>query len=314
MKQKSIMFKRGFYTVAASALFLSSGLAGNAWAQRPLPPPPVGNQPRIQPPVDPRRVIVVNAPTIEVPAENSGVDLDKPLVVAGTGTRDGRIDVSVKGEWTAPTRRGSQTTKKTRRTLNNSTVRVAPQGDWKTDPITLNIPKEATNIKFEISAVQRIGDKTSEATVINTRPALKALPLQAPPLTVVKVRPSISITFPGRESSVIASNVGGVILKGTATGDNAVRVVAEKTVASTRKRFRLGGGSNKFIEEYTHYDTSKQTLRDILVKNGRWEVPLDMSPGKVKGEVKKVSYKVRAYLQNNTAFWTGKEFESIHKK
>lgn len=297
---KRFSIRRRLSVSAATLLLFPLGAISSAWGQRPpMPPPnpPRGNQPPLQQPVDPRRVVRVDAPVIELPG-NTGVDLSKPLVVAGRGAYGGRVRVVVKGEWKLP-----RLSKARKSTLNDSSVRVNSQGGWKTDPISLNIPSNAQDIRFEISAVQSIGNKTSETTKINARPALKVM--HAPPTIMIAptASPTIAITFPqkgrGSAPTALPDKTGKIALKGTAVGDSALNVEIKKTVVSTRRRWLPGGGHNLF-EKYNIYTRSEETLRDIPIKNGSWNTTISMTPGKVEGTVAEVSVEVTVRLKNNT--------------
>jgi hypothetical protein len=283
MKQKSLV-KRTVCALTASALLASTG-----WAQPPPgkePRKPIETGPKFDEPVDPKAPFLMSAPKIQSPVSHMGVDLDKPLIVSGTGMNRGLVRVTVKGSWEETS---GKRTRPMKRTLSESNAYNDSRGNWKTEPIKLNIPVRAEKVKFEIIAIQNVNGKTSQPTVITVGPAIKMLEFKPVPRIAIAA-PMLSITSP-KDGSKVSEKDKRIILKGTAIGDKTLNVQMTMNVHTERGNFLTG--------KQTSVGQVHRRVDNVPIKDGKWEASLDVT---TKSErITKVTYEIIVFLKNGGA-------------
>ncbi len=283
MKQK-LFIKRSVCALTASALLATTG-----WAQPPPakePKKPIETGPKFDTPINPNLPLIVSAPKIQFPVSHVGIEMDKPLIVSGTGINSGLVRVIVKGEWEDILGKKTRTM---RRTFSESNAYVDSRGNWKTEPLELKLPARARNVKFEISAAQNIGGKISQPTIITVRPAVKVVEI-GPPTFIATAVPMLFIDTP-KDGSKVSAKDKRIILKGSAIGDTAVNVQMTMYVHTEHGNFLTG--------KKTFVGQVHRRVDDVPVKNGAWEASLDIT---TKGEnITKVTYEIIVFLKNNRA-------------
>lgn len=272
MKQSSIA-GRSIQILAATALLTTSASISSAWAQteRISNPPPAVAEGIVNPRFAQRDQVVL-APTIQFPGRNAHVTT--PLTVNGTAQAGSRVQVKVKGNWEP----GGKSNRQISRVLGDSTVVVNAQNQWKTAPIKLDVPENARNVSFEISAIQLYADgRKSPASVVTAKPALKAL--AAPPMVQATAAPMLSITSPENGDKVSSP----LIVKGTAIGGTDVDI-------HVRISIYADGASVKTVRH------TSRALKGIPIKNGAWSTPIDLS---VTGKkITKVEYLISVTMNH----------------
>lgn len=287
--RRKLNVKNHFAALAASALLLSTVAASVGWAQnRPsrAPKKPVGREnPEIRTPVDPRVPILVSPPVISSPTVSSGVDIEKPLVVSGTGMSGAHLRITVSGEWKTQVANRDRPIKTA---LGNSITYVDSRGNWQAESIRLRIPEQAKDIKIQISAVQTVSGRASSPTVVTVRPLLKVMPLTPPPVQAT-LAPSLIVNTP-KDGGKVAAKDKNLILEGTAIGGPAVNIQLTMDVSYDRGNFFTGGKQSFKKQIHRRVDNTP-------VKNGRWSSSINIDPGKIDGTITKISYEIFVSLQ-----------------
>ena len=146
----NLLLKRVMAVLITSILLVS-----NVWSQ-PFPNKPprevIDTTPVFNSPIDPNLPLIVSIPQIQFPADNTGIDMSKDLIINGTSMGSGRLQVTVKSEWLV--KQGSKSRRRTN-TEHDEFVypdyRVGSRGNWRTKPIKLKVPSNAQSLKYEIT-------------------------------------------------------------------------------------------------------------------------------------------------------------------
>lgn len=203
------------------------------------------------------------AVTISSPKNNSQVT--SPLTVSGRAAPGSPVKVSVEAVYDSG-----------RQNIKNTNVRPARNGTWKTAPITLQMPQDARNGRFEITASQMASGNTpkkeraqSSATVtvklqqmkiIGAKPKLPIGRIE-PNAPVVEVKPDTPeilpldpvpvITSPTRNSSVSSP----LVVRGTARKTN------DRVMVDIKATFT---GGEMLLKQHTPLTVDN---------NGQWRAP-----------------------------------------
>lgn len=269
-------------------------LVSNVWSQ-PFPNKPprevIDTNPVFNSPIDPNLPLIVSIPQIQFPADNTGIDMSKDLIINGTSMGSGRLQVTVKSEWLV--KQGSKSRRRTN-TEHDEFVypdyRVGSRGNWRTKPIKLKVPSNAQSLKYEITVVHQIGRNESKPAIITVRPALVALTLP-PPVVVATAIPMLHITSPTDGVKVTAKDKQ-IILKGTAHFVDAKETISVQMMMSvTTERGNFFSGKQKSVGQV------HRRIDNIPIKNGKWETPLDISTNAKR--ITKVTYEISASLKKD---------------
>lgn len=287
---KAVIFvKRAVPLLLTSAVLLAAPLHQAEAQEKPSPAPrepverpklpPVPSGPKLPSvPSDPTLPrIHVNPPTIVSPQANASVA--SPLTVSGTGMGGmaARVRVTIKGDW-------EEAGKKVSRDVSNSSAVVNAQGAWETAPMPLNVPADAKNVKFQISAVQSLGGHASPPTTITVTPALQVAPM--PPPTMVGVfQPFLTVTSPKNDHK-LSGKPKSLTMSGTASGEKV-------DVYMEIKIHRETGGF--FSSKQKTVQQLHRNNRGVAVKDGKWSTNLDLSLNNEK-DVTKVVYTIHVSM------------------
>lgn len=285
----NLLFKRVMAVLIASTL-----LASTVWGQPSPNKPPrevIGGGPIFNNPIDINLPLIVSIPQIQFPADNAEIDMSKDLVISGKSMGSGRLQVTVKSEWLV---KQGNTERRMTDTVYDDFVypdsRADSSGNWRTEPIKLKVPANAQSLKYEITAVHRIGRNESKPTTITVRPALVMLALP-PPVVIATAAPMLSITTP-KDGAKVAAKAKQIILKGTASFVDAKETIeVQMTMYVTTERGNFLSGKQRGTRQI------HRRVDNVPIKNGKWETPLNISTNAER--ITNVTYDIHVSLTKN---------------